>query len=406
MNKLCKIIKQEFKMTAANKAFVIITIIGPFLLFAVSVLPGLFAMNAGIAPNTQVALIGGDDELFLHLSEALKPANILLTKGKDLETLRSLVLQGELQGILELPNSYLDASSYRYYSKTGTDIAVSQTLGAIVGSIVITKRLTLEGIDAERVAYLSNKPTIETQKLSSSGTSEKQDFGTIIMTAIGFIMIIYMTVLLYGQMIGRSVVMEKISKTVEILLSSVKPKEMLFGKILGKGLAGILQYAIWVAVGLLLIGILGPVFHVQVPSMFSVSSLGFLVVFFILAFFLYSSAYAALGSGADDEQHLGQLAWPLLIFLILPMVMISSIVMNPGSPLVVFMSYFPLTSPLVMFIRVLVDTPPAWEIALCIGILVISIIGMVLLSAKIFRTGILMTGKRAKLGEILKWARY
>jgi ABC-2 type transport system permease protein len=135
----------------------------------------------------------------------------------------------------------------------------------------------------------------------------------------------------------------------------------------------------------------------------STDNLVWLVVFFILAFFLYASAYAALGAASEDEQHLGQMAWPLIMFLMVPLVMISALVTNPDSTLVVVLSLFPLTSPLVMFVRVLVSSPPVWQLVLCIALLVAAVAGTAILAAKIFRVGILMTGKRPTLKEVLRW---
>jgi len=222
---------------------------------------------------------------------------------------------------------------------------------------------------------------------------------------MSFVMLLYMTTLLYGQMIGRSVVTEKTSKTVEIMLSSVSPRELMFGKILGLGLAGLLQYGIWVSIALVLTRLAGPLLGIAVPASVTPGNMAWLVTFFVLAFFLYASLYAALGAAAEDEQHLGQLAWPVLIFLIVPLVMISSFVSNPGSPLSVALSLFPMTSPIVMLIRVLIAPPPLWQVALCLAILVASIYLAAAAAARIFRTGILLTGKRARLGEILKWLR-
>ena len=190
------------------------------------------------------------------------------------------------------------------------------------------------------------------------------------------------------------------------MLSSIRPREMLFGKLFGQVSAGLLQYAIWVSVAALLIKVVGPATNITLPASLNGITLLYLVVFYILAFFIYSSVYAAVGSAAEDESHLTQLSWPLIIFLVLPMVMSSAIIMNPGSPIVVFMSYFPLTSPIVMFQRILIGAPAAWEIVVCIAILITTIAATILASAKIFRVGILMTGKRFKLGEIIKWVRY
>ncbi len=177
----------------------------------------------------------------------------------------------------------------------------------------------------------------------------------------------------------------------------------MFGKIFGIGLAGILQYGVWISAAVVLTKIVGPAMNVPIPSSLSVTNMLFLLLFFVLAFFLYSSLYAAIGAAAEDEQHMGQLGTPLIMCLIIPLIMVSSIVMNPNSQLITGLSYFPLTAPIVMLTRVLVDTPPPWEILLSIGITVFTIIFVIWGAAKIFRTGILMTGKRFKIGEILKW---
>ncbi len=136
-----------------------------------------------------------------------------------------------------------------------------------------------------------------------------------------------------------------------------------------------------------------------------ITTLAFLVLFFILAFFLYCSLYAALGAASQDEQHLTQLAWPLIVFLAVPVVMISAVIVSPNAPLIVGMSLFPLTAPVVMFLRIVVGAATAGEVLASIGILLATIAGVVALSAKIFRVGLLMTGKRFGLGEVLRWFR-
>jgi ABC-2 type transport system permease protein len=154
------------------------------------------------------------------------------------------------------------------------------------------------------------------------------------------------------------------------------------------------------------IKVFGPRLGVNIDFGGSLSLLGFLVLYFLLAFFMYCSLYAALGASSQDEQHLGQLAWPLILFLVLPIVMISPIIMSPHAPLVVAMSLFPLTAPVVMFLRIVVGGVPAWQILISIALILATTAGVIVLSAKIFRVGLLMTGKRFKLGEVLRWVRY
>ena len=229
---------------------------------------------------------------------------------------------------------------------------------------------------------------------------------SVLFTALAFTFLLYMTILLYGQSIGSSVLREKRSKTVEIMLSSVNPRELLVGKIAGKAAASLLQYTIWIGMAVLFLQVLGPLFDLQISLAGGSANYVYLVGFFLLAFFLYSTVYAALGAAAEDEQHLGQLAWPVILFLVIPMIMIGATTSNPDGTMPQILSIFPLTSPIVMFQRLMLGAPAAWEVALCLALLDRFDRLVALLAAKIFRIGILMTGKRFSLGEIAKWLRF
>ena len=240
------------------------------------------------------------------------------------------------------------------------------------------------------------------RQLTQGGEKKKNsDFVTTLMTGLTFAILIYMTVLLYGQVIGRSVLTEKTSKTVEIMLSSVRPMDLLFGKILGKSLASLVQYGIWVTISAGVLKLVGPKLGVSIGAGLSIGMLAYLVLFFVLAFFLYCSVYAALGAAAEDEQHLGQLAWPVVIFLIIPVMLITAIIGTPRAPVIVALSLFPLTSPIVMFLRILVGAATAGEIIVSIGLIIGTTAAVIWLSARIFRAGILMAGKRFSLREVL-----
>ncbi len=409
MKRMLRIMKMEFKITAVNKAFIIITILGPFLLLAVSVLPSLIARSsAEISQGTVVGIVGADKRLMTGLLKMTENSPVTLVAGSNEQSMREAIAGKSIKAFVVVPEDYLSADSLPYYSETGTDFVLRDTMRVFIGNAVVAIRLENEGLDAERISYLSSRPLLEAFPVSSAeaGAGGKQDEFSIIMTAIAFTMLLYMTILLHGQSAARSVLKEKTSKTVEIMLSSVKPTEMLFGKLFGQAAAGLLQYAFWVLTAALLINVVGPAARITLPVALNGSTLFYLVVFFILAFFIYSSAYAGIGAAAEDESHLNQLAWPVMIFLIVPMVMVSAIIMNPSAPFSVFLSFFPFTAPIVMFERLLIGSPAAWEVILCIAILLATVAGTILVSAKIFRVGILMTGKRFKFGEVLKWVRY
>ncbi len=407
MSKLKHVVRHEFRLTAANKAYVILTILGPFLIFAVTVLPSLLTQSPGsLAAGKPIAVYQAPDTLRDALSASFAAMEIAVEQVDDEAVAKQSVLSGERVGLLSVGQGWPETGGAVWYSKSGSEVALYGTAQAALESTAREIKITESGIDPALVAQVLASPAFDVVKLEAGGGETKagaESYFSVLMTAMVFVMIIYMTVLLYGQMIGRSVVTEKTSKTVEIMLSSITSRELMFGKILGLGLAGILQYAIWISMVFVLRTFVGPMFNMAIPSGLSMENVVWLVVFFILAFFLYSSAYAAMGAASEDEQHLGQKAWPLLMFLIVPLVMIGSLTSNPDSGISVILSLFPMTSPIVMLIRILVSEPPAWQIAVCLGLLAASVAGMALLAAKIFRVGILMTGKRPRLKEVLRW---
>lgn len=408
MRKLIAVAKREFKAAAANKTFVVMTVLGPFLILAITVLPSLLNNDPKIASSGKpVAIYAERGDAGDYLGAAFDSQKIPWLRADDAARAKERVLSGEYAGLVEVPARWPDEEA-RYYSATGTDAALFGTSQGVLGALATELRVAEAGLSPEAAARLLSKPGFRVVKLGadlSEETKTDQDFMAILFTALSFVMMIYMTVLLYGQMIGRSVVQEKTGKTVEVMLSSLSSRDLMFGKILGLGLAGMLQYGVWMGMGVLMIKVVGPMFSLSLPAAVTVGNFAWLVLFFLLAFFLYAAGYAALGAAAEDEHHLGQLAWPLIIFLVIPMVMISTMIMNPASPLVLVLSYFPMTAPIVMLVRILVSAPAWWEVSTSIAAILLAIVGVGFLGAKIFRIGILMTGKRPKIGEVLRWAR-
>jgi ABC-2 type transport system permease protein len=410
MGKLGKIIRMEFRLTVANKLFIVLTVLGPFLIAAVTVLPSLLSEPGGAmgSPATRIALLGADPGFVQDISPAFSQSRIEVRAVQESpESLDSQVQAGTYDGYVVMPPRLSDVTRLEYVSKNAADYRVVGVLQGVIGKAIVAERLVKAGISASAVASLTQSPAFETRQLLQSGEKKRNsDFITVLMTGLTFAMLLYMTVLLYGQVIGRSVLTEKTNKTVEIMLSSVRPMDLLFGKILGKALASLLQYGIWVTISAAVLKLLGPRLGISIGAGLSLGTLAYLVLFFILAFFLYCSLYAALGAASEDEQHLGQLAWPVLIFLVIPVVMISPIITTPQAPVIVGLSLFPLTAPIVMFLRILVGAAATWEILVSVGLIIATTAAVAWLSARIFRVGILMTGTRFKFREVLRLARF
>ncbi len=404
MNKTFTVTKMEFKRMAMNKGFIITTLLGPFFIIALAVLPSFFAQSSmNVTQEVQVGITGVSMQEFRRIEGEFADTTVDPEYIESREEGIQLVSDEELEGFVVLPGNYTEVDSYQYFSLSGTSMGVFDIIESSIGDVIVRDRMEEAGLDPERITQLSSVPSLEPRQISREGQESAQDFSSIFFTAFAFIMILYMTVLLYGQGIGRSVLQEKTQKTVEILLSSVKPNHLLMGKILGMTAAGLLQYAVWISMAGIALTLAQPIFGVSVPIQLSYVNLIWLLVFFVLGFLVFASAYAALGAASQDEQNLGQLSWPIMLFLIIPIVMSSGIIMNPESTVAIGMSLFPLTAPIIMFARILVGAPAVWEIALSIGLLAATAFGISYLSAKIFRVGLLMSGKKTSIQEVVKW---
>ena len=408
MNRTLRIANMEFRLTAMNRAFVIMTILGPFLILAIAALPSLMAGSQEVAEGTTVGIVVQDEQLRSSIDQALSGTPVVARFAGSPEVFREAVEAGDMEGFLVLPAD-LEADRMVYRSESGTDILVAQFLEQAIGEIVIATRLAEAGLNPAEVRQMTARPSVDVRRIGAAeaeaGDGGSDDLLTTIIAGIAFSLLIYMSVIIYGQAIARSVVQEKTSKTVEIMLSSVRPGDLLFGKILGKVVAGVIQYGIYVIVGVLFLVFIAPLFGVNVPGAITIGNLLYLIAFFLTGFLLYGAAYAAIGAAGEDEQHVAQLGWPLLIFLIGSLIFASSIVLNPNGSLAVALSLFPFTSPIVMMLRVLVDPPGLVQILLCFGLLLGTIAVVVALAGRIFRVGILMSGRRFGWSDIAGWLR-
>jgi ABC-2 type transport system permease protein len=220
-----------------------------------------------------------------------------------------------------------------------------------------------------------------------------------------FIMILYMTILLWGIAVQRSIIEEKNNRVVEVLLSSLRATDLMGGKILGVGSVGLTQYAIWAVFAVVLSTYGMSMGAFSNLSAFSPTTLIFFVVYYLLGFLFYATLFASIGSVCNSDQEAQQMQTPVVMCLIFTILIPMAILQNPDGVFATVVSLIPFFAPIVMFMRINILTPPAWQIALSIAILMVSILISGRLAAKIFRVGILMYGKRPSLPEMIKWLR-
>jgi len=429
MNKILLILQREYLQIVKTKLFIISTLLTPVFMVAIMVIPMLL-MQFRTGKPEKIAIVDNSDlMIYEELNEKLNSEEFkpgyevhreeynLYELPRGLEQLKNQVLSRELDGFLVIEKDILDTGSISYYSKNVSNINTQGNIKNIANEIIRIKRFRMLDLDIADEVLEKYLDPVSMQVIRVSKEGETVDKGQGFIISYIFVLLIYMTILMYGVSVLRGVIQEKSSRVIELIISNVKPFQLLMGKILGIGLVGLTQYAVWLVLGLLLMnntdtlsGQLGfsPVEGGFDPSMIKIpfSVFAYFAIFFILGYFLYSTLYAAVGSMVDNEQEANNLQTPLIMFLVVPIIIMPMIMQNPDSLISVVLSLFPFFSPMLMFLRINVSQPPFYQILLSIGLMLASIVLCTWLVAKIYRVGILMYGKKANLKDIVRWIRY
>lgn len=326
---------------------------------------------------------------------------------KTKEALRREVLDKELYGYLVLDPSLLEKDRAEYYSISVSEFVALEQMERAINAVLLREKIREQGLPSSLGKELEKRVDLKTLKVTTKGATEEKGGGII--AAIVFLAIMYMTFFMYGFQNLRGVIEEKTNRIVELVIASVRPTELMLGKIIGIGLVGLTQYLVWslVAMNLSLPGIasmmaMGETGAPTIP----LSTIGYFLLFFILGYFLYASIYTAIGAPFNTDQEAQQLAMIPSMLIVSGMAVYPAVMNNPNGGVAVFASLFPFTAPLMMFLRTAIAEPPRWQIGLSIVILILSTIGLAWLAGRIYRVGILMYGKKPTIPEILRWVRY
>lgn len=323
------------------------------------------------------------------------------------EALRKEVLEKKIYGYLVLDPELLEKDRAEYYSISVSEFVALDQMERAINRTILRRKIAERGLPASLSKELEKRVDLKTLKVTSKGATEEKGAGII--ASIVFLAIMYMTFLMYGFQNLRGVIEEKTNRIVELIIASVRPTELMIGKIVGIGLVGLTQYLVWslVAMNLSLPGIasLMAMGESGAPAI-PLSMIGYFLLFFVLGYFLYASIYTAIGAPFNTDQEAQQLAIIPSMLIVSGMAVYPAVMNNPNGGVAVFASLFPFTAPLVMFLRTAIAEPPVWQIGLSIVILILATIGMAWFAGRIYRVGILMYGKKPTIPEILRWVRY
>ncbi len=450
MKKFLAVVKHEYKKIVLKWSFLIATLLVPVLGAVFAVVPALLFSIKG--EPTRIAVVDQSGRIAPRIKENLsneksaakekqKSAEELMQDSanarpdekmnqaaeqlgatfnfveydageKSLEQIKrelnGKITAKEIDAYLIVPQNYeTQDARFEFFSRKAGDYVANSQLERAINGAVRSQRLADANISEDRLKDLSRNVEFTKTAISEKG-AEKSSEGIIVASfVIG--MMIYVTLLIYGQQILSAVVEEKETRIAEILFSSAKPFELMMGKLVGVGLAGLTQLAIWIISALVLVGIglanlNAAGVDLSVPDISPLAVLYFFI-FFLLGFFIYATIYALIGSMVTTVQEGGQFAMLPIMFLVAGFIISTSIVRDPNSSLAFWSSIVPFIAPITMPVRILAETPPFWQIALSIFLNGATIAFLVWLAARVYRVGMLMYGKRATIPEVWKWIR-
>lgn len=413
MAKMLQVARWEFVQKAKTKAYIISLVLTPAIIMLFAVLPSILASKADT--ETRQFLIYDQTGLFAEpLQQSLeeryklpdgRPNYALVpidtqqfTLEEALTEYKPRLLDDEYTGILIIPTDIFTSRRMEYRgANVGNEIEIRKISNELE-KLVIQRSLVQNGIDPALYNEASRELSLTTIKISQSGENTESGFLEVFIAAYGSTLLLFMLVIITGQLLVRSLFEEKSNRIIEILLSSCSPIELMMGKLLGLSGLGILQAVVWLSIGL---GI-GTQFG-TLPDVFSL--LPFLLLYMLLGYLFYASILIGLGSLATTEQEAQQITGYMTMLIMLPVALIIPLMQNPNSGLVKTLSYVPFMTPSVMTMRIAVQRPEWWEIFASVGVMLVSIVILLYLSSKIFRAAILSYGKRPTLPEIIGFLR-
>ncbi len=439
--KIITIIKKEYKQIVKKKSFVIVTILTPVMMAAFMFLPVLLTKMGREQKVIEIAdfsglilqqfqersqqskevtselklkfqpvqNLGGGQEVLIQEYEKKAFTGKVATKEEVslplLPALKARILEKKIDGLVLIPADIKEHRRIYFCALNISDFNTNKYIQSTIQKIVSEKILTDLNIDLKIVTEAVREVDLGTFKVKAEGT-QKTTSGMEYMMSIFMLTILFTIIMAYGQLIMRGVIEEKNNRIVEVLISSTRASTLFYGKIIGIGLAGLTQVAIWIVLSVVFIGQSALGIDQSIINFLTLELAVYFVIFFVIGYFMYSILFAIVGASVNTDQEAQQYAAPITYLLIIPFIIGIMVTQNPNTPVVLLASLFPLFTPTLMFMRISVAVPSFFEILLSIVLSSLFTIFLAWLGAKIFRVGILMYGKKASIKEIMRWIWY
>jgi ABC-2 type transport system permease protein len=444
MNKTRIIIQREYLSRVKKKSFLIMTILGPILMASIWVIPLYLANTSNEKKVIQIL-----DETGIFNKKFKSTAELTFVPvSMEIETAKNGLSSSGNYALLFIPKTQLNVpTSAILYSSGQPSIDVKSHIKEVMQREIESLKLETSGVDPEILKSIKTNININTIKIDENGAETKSFTEVSMVVGIFAGILIYMFIFMFGAQVMRGIIEEKTSRIIEVIISSVRPFQLMMGKIVGIALVGLTQFLLWVILTFSIVTVFqlsmagetklaktdqmfspqGKILNAEKLKEFSEKTtekdnmefqiieaistinygvmVGSFIFFFLAGYLLYAALFAAIGSAVDSEADTQQFMLPVTIPLILSIVMAQFVITNPDGPVAFWFSIIPLTSPVIMMVRIPFGVP-FWELFLSMSLLVVTFLGATWMAAKIYRTGILMYGKKVNYAELWKWLRY
>jgi ABC-2 type transport system permease protein len=415
VHKVWAVIRREFVERVRTKWFWVSAILGPVLFGGIIVFQIVQSMGGAVR---NVAVVDStSDKLGNQVIEALEAsgsfrASLVPARPGVIDSLRNLVESKQLNGFLIITDDLVQTGRAEYQA-SNLGMQTIESLQRILGRLVVKARLEQKGVNPGVVDWAQIRIALDQKKISHGravSDSATQSFFTAYMMAI----LLFMAILLYGVNVMSSVLEEKTTRIIEVLVSSIRPFQLMLGKILGAGAVSFFQFVIWGVSARVLLSLRGPIARALGADPASVTmtlphipaaTLAVFIAFFLGGFLLYSAMFAAVGAMSSNEQEARQAQQPVTYLLMISYLSILGLTNDPSSTFARTLSLVPFTTPIATPVRWTAGSMPTWELVMSLVILAIAIVGVTWIAARIYRVGILMTGKRPTVKELVRWVR-
>lgn len=428
MDRIFIVFQSEFLRRVKTKSFIILTLLAPFIVIAFLGISGFAGAFAARGDSKTVAVVDHTDRISQRLDGSEHDQVTFILSDQSEDSLQTAVRRGVFDGYVVIPAEALDGTGQMtYYSSAGGGLTFGNRLQRVINRVIEEERLEAAEAPPEVVEILRTNVPLRSLTLTEEGTSGDTSLAS---SAFGYVIgfIIYMAMFIYGSIVIQGVVEEKQSRVVEVIVSSVRPFDLLMGKVLGIGAVGLLQMTVWCLMlvgaltfgGILAAGFINPAdldlptdasqemvldaAGIALPTISPVVFIGFLL-FFLLGYLFYASLFATVAAAVEQPQDAQTLMLPITVPIIVALIFIGFLIESPNSALSVVLSLIPFFSPILMVVRLAVTSVPAWQVLLSLSLLAGSFIAAIWFTARVYRIGILMYGKKAGFKDIIRWAR-